>query len=247
MAAKELLKDLFKRFFGVPFRDSRPFSIAQRAFLYHPRQQMLKTATDFISAHGIEGDYLEFGVYEGTTFQSAYHIADRAGLNKMHFIAFDSFEGLPRPESIDVDPGQPFEEGAYSCSEEEFKEKMKEGGVDASRVKIVKGWFDTSLTPEKRNEIKKAAIIWIDCDLYLSTVPVLEFITPLLQDGTVIVFDDWFCYRADPDKGEQRACREWLAKNPQIKLVEYHNFAWHGKSFIVSVKETASRSSSPHF
>jgi O-methyltransferase len=48
-------------------------------------------------------------------------------------------------------------------------------------------------------------VIWVDCDLYESTVPVLDFITEYIQDGTVIIFDDWYSFRADPDRGEQKA------------------------------------------
>ena len=34
-------------------------------------------------------------------------------------------------------------------------------------------------------------------DLYNSTKLVLEFITDLVQDGTILIFDDWFAYICD--------------------------------------------------
>jgi O-methyltransferase len=81
--------------------------------------------------------------------------------------------------------------------------------------------------------IERIAVAWIDCDLYESTVPVLKFITPHLCVGSVIVFDDWRCYRNHPDFGEQRACREWLEANPGIKLRELLSFGWNGIAFTI--------------
>ena len=83
--------------------------------------------------------------------------------------------------------------------------------------------------------IKKAALIWVDCDLYESTVPVLNFITDYVQDGTIIVFDDWFSFKGNLNMGEQRAFREWLKKNPSIRATEFHRFAT-GNSFILHRK-----------
>ncbi|MCG2718374.1 MAG: methyltransferase, partial [Nanoarchaeota archaeon] len=70
------------------------------------------------------------------------------------------------------------------------------------------------------------------CDLYESTVLVLDFITEYIQDGTIIIFDDWFSFRGNPNRGEQKAFKEWLKKNPSIKTTEFYRFGWHGNSFI---------------
>ena len=44
-----------------------------------------------------EGDYLEFGVFEGMSFKHACHLSKRFNHKNMHFYAFDSFQGLPKP------------------------------------------------------------------------------------------------------------------------------------------------------
>ena len=72
-----------------------------------------------------------------------------------------------------------------------------------------------------QHKLTAAAIVHIDCDLYSSTKTALHFITDLIVDGTVIIFDDWFNFIASPVKGEQRAAPEWLIQNPQIRLVPY--------------------------
>ena len=95
--------------------------------------------------------------------------------------------------------------------------------------------LDRVLTDELKTclPIKRAAVVWIDCDLYASTVPVLDFITGYLTTGSFIAFDDWFSFGADPDAGEMRATNEWLSRNPSIQLVEYHKFHTAGISFLV--------------
>lgn len=53
----------------------------------------------------------------------------------------------------------------------------------------------------------------IDCDFYESTRVAHEFVTDLLVDGTVMVFDDWWMYHGHPDNGERRAFTEWTRQH----------------------------------
>ena len=203
----------------------------------HPslRDEILDRTMRLISRFGLEGgDYLEFGVDQGKSFASAYSIAQRHNLTAMRFYAFDSFKGLPPIEGVDQEVGQ-FKEGEYSCSEPQFLGNIKNKGVDLSKVITVPGWYHESLNKatKKKLKIKSAAVIWIDCDLYESTVPVLDFITDYVVDGTIIIFDDWFCFRGSPKRGEQRAFREWLSRNPVITASEYYKHGFYGNSFIL--------------
>lgn len=203
---------------------------------YDPREKMLNFAMRYVRVSGLKGDYFEFGVYRGDTMIAAYHIAQRDHLGGMQFYAFDSFEGLPEP---DRNGAQQFKKGQFACSKEQFKKNLLKHGVDLFRVHIVPGWYKDTLNAETRKKLpaQKAAIVYIDCDLYESAADVLNFITPYLEHGTLILFDEWFAYRGDPGKGEQKAFREWLAKHPEISAVEYHKFAWSGNSFIIHVKD----------
>ena len=69
---------------------------------------------------------------------------------------------------------------------------------------IIKGWFDDTLNEEtlRAHKMDKAVLIHVDVEYYESAKTVLEFVTPLLQNGTVIVFDDWYNYRGNPELGE---------------------------------------------
>ncbi len=220
-----IFRNIHKRLQKVEYR-----SVNRRFFA-------IEQTTEYLIGAEIPGDYLEFGVFQGTTFRYAMESMSPY-LPEMKYIAFDSFEGLPAPRGIDAENGYTsnFQEEAFSCSEDEFYANLKKSDIDRNKVKTVKGWFDKTLTPETAQEIQleKIAVAWIDCDLYESTVPVLNFITPFLQVGTVIIFDDWRCYRNHPDYGEQKACREWLEQNPHISLSELYSFGWNGIAFTVS-------------
>lgn len=200
------------------------------------RHRAIDEIVDYMVGAEVEGDYLEFGVYAGNTF--SYAAKRFPTYNpKMRFFAFDSFEGLPKPKDLDLVNGYSsnFTEGQFSFSKEAFIANLERAGVQVEKVAVVKGWFNETLTREKAGDygIEKIAVAWIDCDLYESTAPVLDFITPYISWGSVIVFDDWRCFRNHPDLGEQRACREWLEVNPQFILRELFSFGWHGIAFTV--------------
>ena len=80
----------------------------------------------------------------------------------------------------------------------------------------------------------KIGIAHIDVDLYSSTVKVLEFITPLLVPGSVILFDDWYCFPASSDMGERKAFNEFLEKNINFKVEEWKAYSTFGKSFLIT-------------
>jgi len=224
-----MIGNLIRSLYGQPI--NRYFRLGARYLAKIPsafcREIALEQAMDYVGRCEVGGDYLEFGVYQGRTFAAACFLARERKL-PMRFWAFDSFEGLPSSEGE-------FGAGAYECSGDDFLKNVKKCIGDISGVQLVPGWFSESLN---RNNpalagLDKVAVAWIDCDLYESTKPVLEFLIPHLQDGGLIFFDDWFCLKGRPDCGEQRACQEWLKSNPQIQLMPYSRFGWHGQSFIV--------------
>lgn len=218
-------------------RTVRPAWVDTRTRLGEAEYEMvLRNAMNYASGCQVAGDYLEFGVSWGNTFIAAFRSAQRCGLKSMRFYGFDSFAGLPQIQGVDAQGDCEYHKGQYACNLAEFQRRVSQEGVDFSRVKLVPGWYDDVLNDKTKQElqIKKAAVIWIDCDLYESTVPALNFITDYVQDGTIICFDDWFCFKGDPNRGEQRAFKEWLARNPSIRAIEYRKFEAAGHSFILN-------------
>ena len=207
-------------------------------FNYLPRESMIIDAISFASISQIEGDYLEFGVFEGYSFARAHHTARASPfqcMRSMRFYAFDSFEGLPEITGKDATYNRYFSKGDCRCDYGTFMRNIRRWGVNMEAVTVVRGWYADTLNEKTKSllPIKKAAVIMIDCDLYESTKPVFDFITDYVQDGTVIIFDDWFLFRGRSDRGEQRAFYEWLKKNPRFSATHYRQFAVVGNSFII--------------
>jgi O-methyltransferase len=184
------------------------------------REHLFKCITRFCHLNGLrQGYYLEFGCHKGRTMRLAWDHSN--GLFDWTFVAFDSFEGLPDIPPIDRNPM--WEKGKCATTEEELIAIVKSSGMPRDRLITVKGFYDQSLTNEIANELlpQKAVVIYVDCDLYTSTVPVLKFVRSFLQKGTIIVFDDWFCFHADPELGQRRAWAEFCRENPALRFIDF--------------------------
>jgi len=201
------------------------------------RRVFFDNAMHFISEAGIRGDYLEFGVYKGSSFIEMYHLSVKYLQNNMKFYAFDSFQGLPPIKGVDSLEDSRYKENQYSCSQNIFKQNLIQNHVKLDRTEIISGWYDDILNDKTKKGLKtsKASLILIDCDLYESTKHVLDFITSYIQDGTILIFDDYYSYRGRLDRGEPKAFSEWLNNNPEITAVEHQKAGRTMASFILNI------------
>jgi O-methyltransferase len=178
----------------------------------------------------VDGYYLEFGCHGARTMRLAWDtfhpLFDRT------YVAFDSFRGLPPLAPHDRMPV--WSEGGLATSAEEFRGVLRDHGMPEGRLVVVEGFFAETLTPATAARLlpTKAAVVYVDCDLYESTVPVLEFARPFLGRGTVVVFDDWFCFHGDPALGERRAFAEFRARHPGVVFEEFVQTS-EAKAFVV--------------
>lgn len=212
------------------------------AFLSDPRirhyshnneiYQMAYKAVTFVDSNYVLGDYLEFGV--GPT---SFLIASKLLGGKRHLWGFDSFQGLPQPEGIDVeetvDGRTKWSKGQYKVEYKEFESMLSREGVNSNSYTLIKGYYSETLT--EKYGIEKVAIAHIDCDLYASTKVVLNFVKPLLQTGTILLFDDYYCFKGDPQKGEAAALQEFLDANKHIAVTQWLKYHFTGNSFIVKI------------
>lgn len=159
---------------------------------------------------GIEGLYMEFGVYSGTTIN---HIAGKVRVT-VH--GFDSFRGLP--EQWGSVPAGKF---------------ARHGDLPEVRenVELHVGWFEETLPGFLLIHADRAAFIHIDSDLYSSARTILRALQPRIGPGTVIVFDEFFNYPGWQEH-EYRAFREFIASSGfQFRYLCYAN-----RGFSVGVK-----------
>jgi hypothetical protein len=120
--------------------------------------------------------YLEFGVYRGASMRY-WSRALKHPDARLH--GFDSFDGLP--EDFDVLNGP--------CHKGSFSTDGAAPVIHDSRVQFFKGWFDQVLRAYRPPE-HEVLVITLDADLYSSTIYVLRQLTPWIQPGTFIYFDE---------------------------------------------------------
>jgi hypothetical protein len=182
----------------------------------------------------LPGDYLEFGVFDGRTMSLAYHCMKNR--NDMRFFGFDSFSGIiGKTDQEDTN----YNDGNYYSNIETFIHNMKVTDVEMQNVYPCKcNYLDENqmLMLKKSNKITKAAVIHIDCDVYLAAKAALCFCTDLVQQGSILLFDEFHANHASNAVGERRALREWLDENPKIKVERWHDYAAVARAFIVHVE-----------
>jgi len=196
---------------------------------------MIATAFEFQAIDGIRGDYLEFGLYRGRTFCHAYRMKRRYGRRDMLLWGFDSFQGLPQ---IEDHRDNVWSSDQFSCSEAELRRILRRDGLTNQEYRLVSGYYEESLDSRAHEKLdgRTAAIVYVDCDLYESTRVVLNFVARYLGNGTVVCFDDYYCYKGAPDQVEQRALAEFLAAMPEYQFIPWFDYCPVGKSFIIRTK-----------
>jgi hypothetical protein len=195
--------------------------------------EIIKKAMWNCELEQVEGGYFEFGVYEGTSLYSAVkaHTKIKSTI-KRNFYGFDSFdEGFKYFDTRDEHPF--FKEGDFVSSYEKTKKRFSK----MSHVKLIKGYFEETVVGEKAKHIHGkdvCAIVFIDCDLMGPSVVALEYIAPLLQEGSIIIIDDYYAYKGKEDLGPCGALNSFLQKHQTIKVREFSDYGYGGKSFIVT-------------
>ena len=109
-------------------------------------------------------------------------------------------------------------------------------GVDWDRTFLIEGFFRDSLTAETRERygMKRVALALIDCDLYESTSQVLDFLAPMVDEGTILMLDDWNAFDADDHKGQRRAFREFLATSRKLSAEPRFAYGHYGQVFTLT-------------
>lgn len=179
--------------------------------------------------------YFEFGCYSGRTFSAAVNAAKYLKMHNCKFFAFDSFKGLP--ETNETEDGI-FKTGEFNTSKRDFIKIVKKNtNLREDNYIIIDGFYEKSLTDDLQSKMPKIGMLHIDVDLYSSTTCLLKFVKPLLVNGSLILFDDWYCFKPGikQNQGEQKAVKEFLEVNKNIKFLPWKAYSTFGQSFFVEI------------
>ncbi len=127
------------------------------------------------------GDTAECGVYRGATSFLICKANQQTAKHKRTHFMFDSFEGLSEPHPSD---GRYWRKGDLSAGEAVVQQYLQ----GCENAVFMKGWI-----PDRFGEVaeRRFSFVHIDVDLYEPTRHAVEFFYPRLNDGGILVFDDF--------------------------------------------------------
>jgi hypothetical protein len=164
--------------------------LSERAVTYVAPDRPYALLDHVLETYKPVGTALEFGVGSGLSTGIIAAV--------MPVVGFDSFEGLPE----DWRPG--FPKGT-------FRPNTPISRIAAiPNVQLMIGLYANTL-PRFDFRDYHIGLVHIDCDLYSSTVTVLENVGWWLRPGAIVVFDEYHGYEG-AELHEQRAWLEWVGE-----------------------------------
>ncbi len=197
----------------------------------------LKKAFYITGLEQLHGDYLEFGVYTGSAFVFSMRIHQQLGYLgevKTNFFGFDSFQGFGDFKEEDKHPF--FLSNLFTVDKQKVLRNIDKKAKNLCEHKMIEGYFDETLKGHKASEygIGKARIVFVDCDMKGPVEDTLEFVKPILQQGTIIILDDFFAYKGDLKRGVGGAFFEFCEKNPSMVFRKLFDYGYGGVAYMLA-------------
>lgn len=175
-------------------------------------------AVKYIELNHVSGDIVECGVWKGGSMMAVAETLCYIGNTNRQLYLYDTYEGMSEPSEHDRTwYGQ---KASTLLSAEADKEKnlvwaysaletvqrgMKSTGYPETRITYVKGKVEDTIPATIPKSI---AILRLDTDWYESTRHELVHLFPLLQEGGVLILDDYGHWQ-----GAKKAVDEYIEHN----------------------------------
>lgn len=180
----------------------------------------LSRAVSYVIKNTIPGDFVECGVYKGVSAVCIIRTLQELGVSDRDIWLYDTYEGMPKPESIDIfyaesgkgrgikyweehkrNDGSGGSDWVY-CPLDDVKKYVLKTGYPENRIHFIKGMVEDTIPKYIPKEI---SILRLDTDFYKSTKHELNHLFPLLVKYGVLIIDDYGAYR-----GAQQATDEYI-------------------------------------
>ena len=179
------------------------------------RQMALIEATRYIIDSKIDGCFVECGVWRGGSCMAiALTLLKENELNRNLYL-YDTFEGMTTP-TIDDESFDGISAEKYLNSDEqktgivwavstynEVENNMYSTGYLKEKINLIQGPVEKTLPLNKPDE--PIALLRLDTDWYKSTKHELNILFPLLNEGGVLIIDDYGHW-----KGAKKAVDEYF-------------------------------------
>jgi hypothetical protein len=188
----------------------------------------LSRSVRYVIDNDIPGDFVECGVYKGTSIICIIRTLQDLGVTDRRIWLYDTFDGMPEPDTV-VDVFY----DAFETNESVHKTwetfKRDDGGSDWVRSPIDEVRANLAITGYPEDNLvfakgivedtipasmpKKIALLRLDTDFYRSTKQELEHLYPLLSINAPLIIDDYGAFA-----GAKKATDEYFAEHGPFML-----------------------------
>jgi len=189
-----------KRSVGDPhalYEEGRATPPRGKTMIGRKRLRNVRHCIEHILQNNIPGDLIETGVWRGGAAIYMRAVLKNHDVRDRVVWVADSFQGIPPP-----DPKYPADANGLlhfrsnlAVSRKEVESNFSAYGLLDDQVRFVPGWFEESL---KSLPAETLSLLRIDCDLYGSTITVLNELYGRVAQGGCVIVDDY---------GDIPACR----------------------------------------
>lgn len=185
--------------------------IASLTLTVAERQYGLFNSIRYLHNAGIEGAFVECGVWKGGSAMLMTLALQHFGDTERELFLYDTFEGMSAPTDADVDTKGRKADAIMSRLDfiaiglEEVRRNIQSTGYPDARVRYVQGKVEDTI-PDTVPE--KIALLRLDTDWYESTLHEMQHLWPRLVPGGVLVLDDYGEWL-----GARKAVDEYFAQN----------------------------------
>jgi O-methyltransferase len=187
------------------------------------KRYALIMATRYIARHRIPGAFVECGVWRGGSIHAIARTLERAGDLDRELYLFDTFDGMPPPEDVDVRwdgksaedlmTGAPKTQKIWAyASREDVEAGLARLPYPQEKFHLVQGRVEETIPAGAPDQI---ALLRLDTDWYASTKHELEHLYPRLAPGGVLIIDDYGSF-----EGARKATDEWLENSGEPLLLQ---------------------------
>lgn len=175
-------------------------------------------AVKYITQNKIEGDIVECGVWKGGSMLATAETLVQLQSTDRKLFLYDTFEGMPAPSEKDIRFDDVQAESMLQSNTnkennlvwafstlDEVKRTMALSNYPSSNIQYIKGKVEDTIPSVIP---KKIALLRLDTDWYESTKHELIHLYPRLEQGGVLIIDDYGYW-----KGASKAVDEYFREN----------------------------------
>ena len=208
----------------------------------------LTRAVEYLVRNNIYGSIVECGVWRGGSMMCVAYTLLRLGVTDRDLYLFDTFEGMPPPEGVDVlyDGTSAVNLLAASAKEsaywaysnlDEVRSNLRRTDYPEARLHFVKGKVEDTIPVHAPDGI---ALLRLDTDWYASTRHELIHLYPRLRTNGVLIIDDYGWWQ-----GARQAVDEYMDGLEFAPLL--HRIDETGRACIKATDDPARDSSRARF